>query len=62
MKKISLILINLTLIGLGTAVRADTPGLISSNVPEPETIVLLGLVLVAFAAYGLYMRKKRKIK
>jgi hypothetical protein len=32
------------------------------RVPEPETIVLLGIALVAFAVYGLYMRKKRKIK
>ena len=39
-----------------------TSHLISLSIPEPETIVLLGLVLVGFGAYGLYTRKKRKIK
>jgi hypothetical protein len=61
-KKLLLILAHLAFIGLGNAAYADTPDLISVATPEPETIVLLGLVLVALAAYGLYMRKKRKIK
>jgi hypothetical protein len=39
-----------------------TSYLVPANIPEPETIVLLGLVLVAFAAYGLYRRKKKSSK
>jgi predicted transporter len=61
-KKFLLILTDLALIGLATVAYADTSDLISVTAPEPETIVLLGLVLLAFAAYGLYMRKKRKTK
>ena len=58
---LTLILTNLIVLGWGTAVHADTSDL-SVNVPEPETIVLLGLVLVGFGAYGLYRRKKRSGK
>jgi len=46
--------------GKGSDVAVPGEGLM--RVPEPETIVLLGIALVAFAVYGLYMRKKRKIK
>jgi hypothetical protein len=61
MKKSRLILtLILTILGWGTAVHADTSDLMS--VPEPETIVLLGLVLVGFGAYGLYRRKKKSSK
>lgn len=35
---------------------------ISVVVPEPETIVLLGLVLVGLGVYGIYRRKKRSGK
>jgi hypothetical protein len=61
MKKSRLILtLTLTILGWGTAVHADTSDLMS--VPEPETIVFLGLVLVGFGAYGLYRRKKKSSK
>lgn len=29
-------------------------------VPEPATIVLLGVVLVALGAYGVYKRRKKR--
>jgi hypothetical protein len=61
MKKGRLILTNLTMIGWCTAVHADTSNF-SVNVPEPATIVLLGLVLVGFGVYGLYRRKKKPPK
>ena len=59
---LTLILTNLMILSWGTAAHADTSDLISLNVPEPETIVLLGLVLVGFGAYGLYRRKKKSSK
>ena len=46
----------------GTDVRADTVSWIPVILPEPETILLLGAVLVGFGAYGVYKRKKRSDK
>jgi hypothetical protein len=43
----------------GADVCAETLRWIAVIVPEPETIVLLGAVLVGFGAYGVYKRKKR---
>lgn len=62
MKKALLIVTNLSVAAWHSDVHADTSGPLSVTAPEPETIVLLGIALVAFAVYGLYMRKKRKIK
>ena len=62
MKKVLPILTSPCVAGWHTTLHADTSDLFSVTTPEPETIVLLGIALVAFAVYGLYRRKKRSSK